>query len=332
MNELPRNIIEDFKLLDQEKFVDPDITGKGEKRASVSFKKLETLWINTGTLCNITCANCYIESSPTNDSLSYFSLQDAVSLFDEISSLNLETQEIGFTGGEPFMNPDMLPMLEEALNRGFDALVLTNAMQPMMRPKIKEKLLALNEKFPGKLTLRVSLDHYSKELHELERGPRSWEFAIRGLDWLSQNGFSIAIAGRTCWQESEASERAGYAKLLNDRNWPIDPENHGQLILFPEMNAKEDVPEITVDCWNILNVEPQELMCATSRMVVKRKGDETPTVMPCTLLPYDQEFGMGANLKGMLKADGGNFKDGAVKLNHPHCSKFCVLGGGSCSG
>jgi len=26
------------------------------------------------------------------------------------------------------------------------------------------------------------------------------------------------------------------------------------------------------------------------------------------------------------------FAGGAVKLCHPNCSKFCVLGGGSCSG
>ena len=25
------------------------------------------------------------------------------------------------------------------------------------------------------------------------------------------------------------------------------------------------------------------------------------------------------------------FERGAVKLCHPHCAKFCVLGGGSCS-
>jgi hypothetical protein len=53
--------------------------------------------------------------------------------------------------------------------------------------------------------------------------------------------------------------------------------------------------------------------------------------VPCTLLPYDETFDMGPTLTATLKADGGNFCGGAVKLNHPHCSKFCVLGGASCS-
>jgi len=59
------------------KFSHPDITAKGETRASVSFRRLETLWINTGTLCNIECANCYIHSSPTDDRLVYFTAADA---------------------------------------------------------------------------------------------------------------------------------------------------------------------------------------------------------------------------------------------------------------
>ncbi len=102
-------------------------------------------------------------------------------------------------------------------------------------------------------------------------------------------------------------------------------------MLFPEMDERVDVPEITTACWDILGKTPDDVMCAASRMVVKRKGAETPVVLPCTLLPYDAAFEMGATLSDMLVADGGNFNNGAVKLNHPHCAKFCVLGGGTCS-
>ena len=55
--------------LDPFKFRDPELTAKGEKRAKVALRALETLWFNTGTLCNLTCRNCYIESSPRNDRL-----------------------------------------------------------------------------------------------------------------------------------------------------------------------------------------------------------------------------------------------------------------------
>ena len=73
------------------------------------------------------------------------------------------------------------------------------------------------------------------------------------------------------------------------------------------------------------------MMCASSRMVVKRKGEPHPVVLPCTLLPYDERFEMAATLQDAAKVNGGMFNHGAVKLCHPHCAKFCVLGGGSCS-
>lgn len=317
--------------LEARKFDNPDWTAKGEPRATVPLDRLETLWINTGTLCNITCVNCYIESSPTNDRLAYFSAADASVLFDEIAREDLKTREIGFTGGEPFMNADMIPMARDALERGFEVLILTNAMQPMLRPRVRDGLLELNAAFGTRLTLRVSLDHYSKALHETERGEGTYERALDGLDWLSQNGFRMAIAGRTCWGESEADGRAGYAKLIAERGWPLAPDDPMQLMLFPEMDGGHDVPEITTACWGLLNKSPSEMMCASSRMVVKRKGADAPTILPCTLLPYEPAFEMGTTLTDAANADGGMFREGAVKLCHSHCAKFCVLGGGSCS-
>lgn len=313
------------------KFRDPDLTAKGERRARVALERLRTLWINTGTLCNIECANCYIESSPSNDRLEYFTAAEAAAFLDEITKRDLGTREIGFTGGEPFMNPHMLAMAEDALERGHEVLILTNAMRPMQRPRIKQGLLALRDRFGDRLTLRVSLDHHTCELHEVERGPRTWEPAVTGLDWLTREGFRTAIAGRSHWDEDEAEARAGYGRLIAARGWRIDPQDKMQLVLLPEMDETAEVPEITTACWGILGLSPSDVMCATSRMVVKRKGDARPTVLPCTLLPYNKAFEMGATLAEAESADGGMFDRGAVKLCHPHCAKFCVLGGGSCS-
>ncbi len=313
------------------KFEDPSWTATGEKRAEVSLQSLETLWINTGTLCNIACVNCYIESSPSNDRLEYITGQEVHELLNEARTLGIGTREIAFTGGEPFMNPDFIPMLEDALSQGFSVLVLTNAMQPMQRPKIKKELLRLNELYGAAMTLRISLDHHSKVLHESERGPKTWEKALAGLDWLAENKFSLAIAGRTCWDETDKDSRDGYRALIAAHSWPIDPDDHQRLMLLPEMDGKHDVPEITTACWDILGKSPADQMCATSRMVVKRKGASAPAIVPCTLLPYDEAFEMGSTLAQSLEVDGGMFAKGAVKLCHSHCAKFCVLGGGSCS-
>lgn len=302
-----------------EKFSHPEFTAKGEPRAQVALRSLETLWFNTGTLCNLACENCYIESSPRNDRLVYLSAAEVDGFLDEIEGTGLLTREIGFTGGEPFMNPEFIPMVESALARGFQVLVLTNAMRPMM--KMADRLVPL-ARYGDKLTMRVSLDHYDPAHHEQERGPRSWQPAIDGLSWLARSGFSVHVAGRLMWDEPEAALRDGYRRLFEAMELPIDASNPAQLVLFPEMDTGAEVPEITTACWSILNVNPDDMMCATSRMIVKRKDEPAPVVMPCTLLPYDTRFEMGETLTEMTPS---------VPLNHPHCAKFCVLGGGACS-
>ena len=303
------------------KFADADWTMTGQPRAVVAMHGLATLWCNTGTKCNLACANCYIESSPTNDALLYLSAAEVTRYLDEISALALGTHEIGFTGGEPFMNPDIIAMVTDALRRGHRVLVLTNAMAPMRRHR--EALIALRRDYGAQLTLRVSLDHFTQTVHEAERGANSWATAIQGLQWLSANGFAMAVAGRHLAGEGDRQARAGYANLFAAENIAVDADNPQQLILFPEMDAHADVAEITTACWGILAVDPDDMMCATSRMVVHRKGQARARVAACTLIPYDPGFDMGEKLGGAL---------GPVALNHPHCARFCVLGGASCSG
>jgi uncharacterized Fe-S cluster-containing radical SAM superfamily protein len=309
-------------IINPEKFQNPKVTAKGEKRAQVFFKALETLWFNTGSQCNIECANCYIASSPTADHFIYLTPEDMAPYLDEIEEMNLGKIEIAFTGGEPYLNPNAIRLSEMALERGHSLLVLTNAMKPMMRPRVQAGLLDLQNRFPGKMTLRVSLDHFTPDGHDAERGNGSFDIAVKGMNWLTENGFSTHIAGRAMFSENDVVARAGYSTLIKGHGWKVAAQNPGQLLLFPEMDEQVDVPEITVACWSILDVHPDTMMCATSRMIVRRKGEPRAVVLACTLLWDDPQFQTGEALKESL---------GAVALNHPHCAKFCVLGGASCS-
>ena len=304
------------------KFEHPRITAKGEARASVRLTDPQTIWFNTGTLCNIECANCYIESSPSNDRLVYLTADEVRAYVDEIDTLGWPVRGIGFTGGEPFMNPQRIDMAKAALARGYEVLILTNAMRPMMRPSVRRGLERLQAEHGTRLTLRVSLDHWSAAFHDEERGPGSFEKTLEGMRWLRDAGIRMAVAGRTMWNEDEPTARAGFAALFAREGFAIDAHDPGQCVLFPEMDADVPVPEITTACWGILGKSPASLMCASSRMVVKRKGAAQPTVVACTLLPYEPEFELGGTLAEAA---------GEVFLNHPHCAKFCVLGGASCS-
>lgn len=307
-------------MLSPEKFKDPFITAKGETRASVKLNKLETLWFNTGTVCNLSCENCYIESSPTNDRLGFLTLDDVKFHLDEITKLGESTKQIGFTGGEPFVNPNMIAILDETLSRGFEALVLTNAYHVFNRHKVK--LLDLKEKYGNKLFLRISLDHYTKELHERERGQGTFDKTLESIKWIAENNFKMAIAGRSLKDEDISTAIAGFKTLLSPLGVELDYNNPEYCMIFPEMDESIDVPEITTACWEILNKHPDQMMCANSRMIVHRKGEERTKVLACTLLAYDEQFELGETLGDAQKN---------VQLNHAHCAKFCVLGGASCS-
>ena len=304
------------------KFKDPMVTANGEPRATVALSNPETLWFNTGTLCNITCLNCYIESSPENDRLVYITEDEVRDYLDQIEERQWPIREIAFTGGEPFMNPEMIGITRAALERGYNVLILTNAMRPMMRKRVQNGLRELHAEFGEKLTLRISVDHYSETLHDAERGQGAFARTLEGMHWLRDQGIRMAVAGRTVWGETDQEARKGYRDFYTRNNFKIDAQHPGETVLFPEMDESVEVPEITTACWDILGKSPHSVMCASSRMVVKRKGAAKPAVLACTLLPYDAEFELGTTLAEAERD---------VSLNHPHCAKFCILGGASCS-
>ncbi len=299
------------------KFTDPRVTATGEPRAVVALNAATTLWFNTGTRCNIACIGCYIESSPANDALAYLTRAEVEEYLDQIATRRWPVREIGFTGGEPFMNPDMADMAAAALGRGFAVLILTNAMQPMMRPATRSAMAALIAAHGARLTFRVSLDHYAAPRHDALRGAGSFARTLDGLRWLRDRGARIALAGRRSTGAAD-DLAAGFAALAAAEG--IAPDH---VVLFPEMDGTRDVPEITAACWGILGKSPASVMCASSRMVVKRRGAVRPAVVACTLLPHDPRFELGQTLADAERP---------VALNHRHCATFCVLGGASCSG
>jgi len=303
--------------LSDNKFKDQKVTADGSNRAFIEARNIKTLWFNTGTLCNIECRNCYIESSPKNDSLAYLTFEEVKSFIDEAVDKNLGTNEIGFTGGEPFMNKDIMKMIDYSLKKELKVLVLSNAMKPMLN-RTKE-LIKLNH---SNLTIRVSIDHYEKEKHEEIRGKNTYDVMMQGLKWLNENNFNYTLATRLLWKEKEEDLRKNFGTFIKNNNLKLDTYSPKELVTFAEMDEKIDTPEITTSCWDILNKDPNDVMCSWSRMVVRKKNSKNPSVIACTLLPYADEFDLGETLTNSLQK---------IYLNHKHCSKFCVLGGSSCS-
>ena len=304
------------------KFADPFRTATGEPRAKVGLKDPKKLWFNVTSTCNLTCKNCSVDGAPDNDELSFIGVSDVQNYLNQIKERKWGVTEIGFTGGESFLNPNSIDLIRLALESGYTVLVLTNAMKPMMRPRVQSGLKNLHALFGNKLTLRISLDHYTAKYHDIERGDGSFNIALKGMRWLRDIGISMRVAGRSIVQEDELTARIGYNKLYMHNKLNIDAYDEVQTLILPEMDQEVDVPEITTSCWDTLGKSPKNLMCSDSRVVVKRKGSKQTVVVACTLLPYDKRFELGSTLEEAEQP---------VMLNHPYCSQFCVLGGGSCS-
>ena len=101
------------------------MSGTMAEAGRVELSGLDELWFQVaGTLCNLTCTHCFISCSPHNDSFGFLSLESVEEALTE--SVSRGVREYYFTGGEPFLNPDLVEMLVRALEHG-PATVLTNA-------------------------------------------------------------------------------------------------------------------------------------------------------------------------------------------------------------
>ena len=221
------------------------------------------------------------------------------------------------------MNPEIIKIIEESLSRGYQVLVLTNAMRPMQRPRIKSALEMLVKQYGKQLVFRISLDHWSSAKHDELRGKGSYQISMAGMAWLNEIKATIHVAGRTLWDEDMHECRTQYQAVFDKIGVDINAFDPVETVLFPELDERFETPEITTECWSVLNKKPKQIMCSSSRMVVHRKGQPQASIIACTLLPYEPMFELGTTLEQAYQN---------IYLNHPHCSKFCVLGGASCAG
>ncbi len=168
----------------------------------VELGSLDELWFQVaGTRCNLTCTHCFISCSPHNDSFGFLS-------FEEVERRLLESVEWGvkefyFTGGEPFLNPDLVAILERTLDFG-PATVLTNGT--VLKSEWLERLRAAEQRSLYSLEFRVSIDGPTPELNDPIRGPRTFERAMHGIELLVEFNFLPIITMTRVWDESQETE------------------------------------------------------------------------------------------------------------------------------
>jgi len=258
----------------------------------VPMRALDTLWFQVaGTLCNIECTHCFISSSPTNRSHGMLSLADVEARLREARELGV--REYYFTGGEPFMNREMIPILAATLKQG-PATVLTNGM--LLRKSICRELRELIDASEYSLDLRVSLDGFDRESHDAIRGAGVWERVMIGLRNLAEVEINPVITVTEAADGIRSDEgRARFLDLI--RSFGFTKPRLKVLPLF-RIGAEEKRTRAYAD-WERIDImnesDAEVLQCSSCRMVTS-KG-----VYVCPILIETPEARMGSTLAETLR-------------------------------
>lgn len=184
----------------------------------VPLSHLDQLWFQVaGTLCNLSCHHCFISCTPKNDTFGFLTLEQVQSRL--VESVPLGVKEYYFTGGEPFLNPEMTPILEETLRYG-PATVLTNGT--VLKEEWLTRLARAEAASIYSLEFRVSIDGFSAETNDPIRGDGTFARAMRGVAKLVEHGFLPIITAARTWpleednkvisQYVQALQAAGYSR------------------------------------------------------------------------------------------------------------------------
>ena len=289
-------------------------TSQGDPRGYIQPQKLSELWFHTGTTCNLSCSFCLEGSKPGDNRLNALTL-------DEIKPLILEAREyqvqrFSFTGGEPFMIPEMIDILDYALDHQ-PCFVLTNGTKPLLN-RLKN-IVPLSHK-KNALSFRISIDFPDKDLHEQERGKGNFELAFQSLRQLSDAGFQISVARQIRKGDDNVEEK--FREFFKRYGIAEDTET----VAFPDFltpGSIPEVPEITESCMTKYLTEEQRsaMMCNYSKMILKKDGKIR--VYSCTLVDDDPAYDQGSSLKEAMEQ--------RVMLKHHRCYS-CFSFGASCSG
>lgn len=286
---------------------------------------LDTLWLQvTGTLCNLACLHCFISCGPKNDSHDYMTLgqvDDAIQ-----TGAKNGVQAYYFTGGEPFLHPQIREMIELALAHGpltilTNGLLIDDEMAAWLATKFRESRYSFD--------LRVSLDGITAAENDALRGRGTFEKILAAVDRLTDAGLNPVITVTTCHAADAAgsadpaqaggSEKARRAFYDFVRARGIDAPR--MKFLAPFKIGREERRGGGYKEWerlvdgDLLPGEEEALQCSSCRMVTS-KG-----VYPCPILVEHEDANMGPDLEDAL---------GPIELRHQACYT-CHVQGVSCT-
>ena len=250
------------------------------------------LWFYTGSKCNLSCTHCYVESSPTANQHPLLTYETFQKTLKEALSKEYKKLDIYFTGGEPFLNPDLIAMLKTCVNHG-DTTVLTNGTR--ITEEIAHELAEIEKNSEFKLNFRISLDGPNAEKNNLIRGFKAFERATNGLNNLIQNGFNPIVTSMRSWPLLDSDKIEGqFVELLVNQGIPKQEQ---KLKILPQLRLGREIDRsrpynseelFTDSCFT--DYDFNQLQCSKCRMVSERG------VWVCPILINENEARMGDTL------------------------------------
>lgn len=289
----------------------PEIQPKTAPR--VELRALDTLWFQVGgTVCNLACTHCFVSCSPTNHTHEMMTLAEVTRHLGEATALGV--REVYFTGGEPFLNPDMEAILAATLEVA-PATVLTNGL--LLDPERCARLATLAAAAEYSLDLRVSLDGWDAATNDPIRGEGTFERILAGVANLVRAGLNPVLTVTEVWREAGTAEgKERFFALLRDlgierprlKILPVfqigaEAERAGAYQSWQRLIAEEG-EDLPAESWD-------HLQCSSCRMVTDQG------VWVCPILVNEPAARMGATLADSLRA---------FPLEHPACWTCHVFG------
>ncbi len=283
-----------------------------ETSLELPFLYLDTLWLQvTGTVCNIACLHCFITCGPKNHTHTMMSTSSIEAALN--TGVSEGMRHVWFTGGEPFLHPDILQLIDMALDHG--ALgILTNGMliDDALAAELGERFRTAKYNFE----IRVSLDGATLEENDEVRGRGVFDKACEGIRSLAAHGFEPILAVTTLDNSDVTQER--FATLLRG----LGVTRPRVKWIPPFRIGREERRGRRYEAWETLTSDDLEepeaalkLQCGTSRTVTSQG------VFPCPILINEPGRLMGGALADTLQTN---------RVDHQACHT-CWVEGFSCS-
>ncbi len=163
------------------------ITFPGETEViEPTYYVIRTVTMNITDVCNLFCKHCYIDSS--SHGTQFMSLDQAKLVVDTIYPYMTPSCSFIVSGGEALLNPACIDILKYISSRGKGKITLvTNGTT--ITSQIAKELGKIN-----RLSVQVSLDGATADVHENIRGKGTFERTIRGIQLLKEQNMRVVLS------------------------------------------------------------------------------------------------------------------------------------------